>query len=80
MPLATIAGQPLSIVTDSPKKEISDTILVLLAPDGTPVLGSDDYKKSFAGFVWTAQETDVYRLRVTSFESVNTGEVSVARK
>jgi len=80
IPLATIAGQPLSIVTDSPTKEISDTILVLLAPDGTPVLGSDDYKKYFAGFVWTAQETGVYRLRLTSFESVNTGEMSVTRK
>ena len=80
IPLAAIAGQPLSIITESPTKEISDTILVVLAPDGTPVVGSDDFKKYFAGFVWTAQETGVYRLRVTSFESVNTGALSVTRK
>jgi hypothetical protein len=42
-------------------------------------MGSDDYKTYFARFVWTAQET-VYRLRVTSFESVNTGEFSVTQK
>lgn len=45
---------------------------MLLAPNSTPVVGSDDYKKYFAGFVWTAEETGVYRLWVTSFESVNT--------
>jgi hypothetical protein len=53
---------------------------VLLAPNSTPVVGSDDYKKYFAGFVWTAEETGVYRLWVTSFESVNTGVLGVTRR
>lgn len=80
VPIAAIAGQPISIDTDSPTREIYDTILVLLSPNGTPVVGSDDYKKYFAGFVWTAEETGVYRLRVTSFESVNTGALGVTRR
>jgi hypothetical protein len=80
VPVVAIAGQAISITTDSPTREISDTILVLLSPNGTPVVGSDDYKKYFAGFVWPAQETGVYRLRVTSFESVNTGALGVTRR
>ena len=78
IPAAAIAGQPISITTGS--HDFGDTILALLAPDGTPVVGSDDYKQYFAGFVWTAEETGVYFLQVTSFESVNTGELLVTRK
>ena len=60
-------------------RDFYDTILVLLAPDGTPVVGSDDAKFYFAGFEWVAGETGTYRLLVTSFESVNTGELVVTR-
>jgi tetratricopeptide (TPR) repeat protein len=78
IPLAVAAGETVSVATSS--KDFWDTILVLLAPDGTPVLGSDDYKGYFAGFDWVAPATGTYQLRVTSFEAVNTGELLVARK
>jgi hypothetical protein len=77
IPVAAIAGEAISIVTSS--SDFYDSILVLLAPDGSPVVGSDDYKKYFAGFEWVAGVTGTYRLRVTSFESVNTGEMVVTR-
>jgi tetratricopeptide (TPR) repeat protein len=78
IPLVVAAGETVSIATSS--KDFWDTILVLLAPDGTPVLGSDDYKGYFAGFVWVAPAAGTYELRVTSFEGVSTGELLVARK
>ena len=80
IPVAAIAGQTISITTNSPSHEIYDSILVLLAPDGSPVVGSDDYNKCFAGFKgWVAGVTGTYRLQVTSFESVSTGELVVTR-
>jgi Flp pilus assembly protein TadD len=78
IPVPATAGETLSIITGS--HDFYDTILVLLAPDGTPVLGSDDYKQYFAGFVWVAGVTGTYRLWVTSFEGVNTGDLVVSRK
>jgi hypothetical protein len=78
IPIAVAAGETVSIATSS--KDFWDTILVLLAPDGTPVLGSDDYKGYLAGFDWVAPGPGTYRLRVTSFEAVNTGVLQVARK
>jgi len=33
-----------------------------------------------AGLDWVASATGTYRVRVTSFESVNTGELVVTRK
>jgi hypothetical protein len=71
-------GETVSILTSS--RDFSDTILVLLAPDGTPVLGSDDYRQYFAGFQWMAAATGTYRIWVTSFESVNTGDLVVSRR
>lgn len=79
VPIDAAAGETLSIVTSSPSHEIWDSILVLLAPDGSPVVGGDDYVSYFAGFDWVAPATGTYRLRVTSFESVNTGELVVTR-
>ena len=77
IPLPATAGATIAIATSS--KDFYDTILVLLAPDGTPILGSDDYKSYFAGFSWVAPATGTYRVRVTSFESVNTGSLVVTR-
>lgn len=77
IPIAATAGETVSILTSS--KDFWDTILVLLAPDGTPVVGSDDYKGYMAGFEWVAPAAGTYKLRVTSFEAVNTGTLSVAR-
>jgi tetratricopeptide (TPR) repeat protein len=78
IPIPAAAGTPVSISTDS--KDFSDTILVLLAPDGTPLVGSDDAKSWFAGLSWVAPADGTYRLRVSSFEAVSTGTLLVARK
>jgi len=79
IPIAVSTGQTLSIATSSPSKEIYDSIAVLFAPDGTPVIGADDDNKYFAAFQWIAPASGTYTLWVTSFESVNTGELVVAR-
>jgi tetratricopeptide (TPR) repeat protein len=78
MSVAAVAGETVSIRTTS--ADMWDTIAVMLAPDGTPVVGGDDFVKYFAGFDWVATATATYRLRVTSFESINTGAVTVTRK
>jgi tetratricopeptide (TPR) repeat protein len=78
VPVPVTTGETLSVLTSS--HDFYDTILVLLAPDGTPVLGSDDYKSYFAGFSWVATQSGTYHIWVTSFESVNTGELDVSRK
>jgi pre-peptidase len=77
IPVTVNAGESLSIMTGSP--DFWDTILVVLAPDGTPVLSSDDYRAYFAGFEWTVPQTGTYHLQVTSFESIDTGELMVSR-
>jgi tetratricopeptide (TPR) repeat protein len=77
IPIPAVAGQVISITTSS--SDYWDTILVLLAPDGTPILGSDDANFYFAAFDWTAPATGEYRLQVTFFESVITGELQVRR-
>jgi tetratricopeptide (TPR) repeat protein len=78
IPLAAAAGQTILFTTSS--KDFYDTILVLLAPDGTPVLGNDDFKGWFAGFEWVAPATGTFRVRVTSFEGVSTGALVIMRK
>ena len=77
IPLAAVAGETISIATSS--EDFYDSIAVLLAPDGTPVVGSDDENAYFAAFEYAAQETGTYLLQVTSFEGVNTGELVVTR-
>jgi len=77
IPVAAIAGQTISIATSS--RDYWDSIAVLLAPDGAPVVGSDDANAYFAAFDWAAEETGTYVLRVTFFESVNTGKLVVKR-
>ena len=77
IPVNVTAGETLSIATSS--HDYWDTILVLLAPDGSPVLGSDDANAYMAAFDWTAEATGTYRLQVTFFESVITGELVVTR-
>jgi tetratricopeptide (TPR) repeat protein len=77
IPVIATAGHTISISTSS--KDFSDTIAVLLSPDGTPVVGSDDAHGYLAAFDWVAQETGAYRLQVTSFEAVSTGKLVVTR-
>jgi tetratricopeptide (TPR) repeat protein len=76
IPLDVAAGETIAIATGG---DFWDTILVVLAPDGTPVLGSDDFKAYLAGFEWVAEQTGTYRMLVSSFEAVGTGELIVAR-
>ncbi|MGL4551857.1 MAG: tetratricopeptide repeat protein, partial [Gemmataceae bacterium] len=71
IPLQLAAGEVLSVRTDSP--DFYDTLLVLIGPDGSPAVGSDDFTEYFAGLDWAAPQAGTYRLLVTSFEAVNTG-------
>jgi tetratricopeptide (TPR) repeat protein len=77
IPVEAVAGQTLSVATSSP--DFWDTILVLLAPDGTLVLGSDDAFKYLAAFEWVPAVSGTYRIRVTSFEAVSAGDLVVKR-
>lgn len=77
IPVPATAGETISITTSS--ADYWDTILVLLAPDGTPVAGGDDDWFYFAELDWVAGQTGIYLLQVTFFESVNSGEVVVTR-
>ncbi len=78
IPVPAFAGEIIAVATSS--QDYWDTIALLLAPDGTPVAGSDDASKYFAAFAWPAAETATYRLRVTFFEAVNSGQLLVKRK
>ena len=69
--------QTISISTSSP--DFWDSIAVLFAPDGTPVIGSDDDNDYHVAFDWEAVATGTYVLYASSFESVSTGELVVER-
>lgn len=75
--IAATAGATISITTGS--KDFWDSIAVLLGPDRTPVVGSDDDSGYHAAFDWVAPTTGTYWLQVTSFESVSTGTLAVKR-
>lgn len=77
VPIPASAGQTIAISTSSP--DFWDTIAVLYAPGGSPVVGSDDDNAYFAEFEYAAAATGTYVLQVTSFESVSTGELRVER-
>jgi hypothetical protein len=77
IPVTVAAGELLSIATSSP--DFWDTILVLRAPDGTPVLGSDDTNLYYAAIEWEAPQSGTYHILVTSFESIDTGTLVVTR-
>ena len=77
IPVTVTAGETLSIATSS--HDFWDTIMVLVGPDGSPVIGSDDANAYFAAFDWVASASGTYMLQVTSFESINTGGLVVTR-
>ena len=77
IPVSAEAGQTVSIATSS--HDYFDTIAVLLAEDGTPLVGADDTNGYFAAFDWVAPATATYRMRVTFFEGVNYGRIDVKR-
>lgn len=75
VPLPATAGGAISVATTG-----TDSIAVLLAPDGTAVTGGDDEAGSFAAVSWNAASSGTYRLRVASFEAVETGTLEVTRE
>ena len=77
IPIDATDRETISIATSS--DDFWDSIAVLLDPDGTPVVGSDDTNAYMAAFDWVAAETATYTLLVTSFESVSTGTLVVDR-
>lgn len=79
IPIDAVAGESIIVTTDGPNGDVWDTILVLLAPDGTPVVAADDVVDYLAALNWEAPINGTYRLIVTSFESVQAGEMTVSR-
>jgi tetratricopeptide (TPR) repeat protein len=79
IPLQATAGQAIKVATRSTVPSILDTILVVLGPDGSPVVGSDDAVKYFAALDWAPPATGTYQMRVTSFEAISTGPLVVTR-
>ncbi|HEX5589329.1 MAG TPA: tetratricopeptide repeat protein [Candidatus Limnocylindrales bacterium] len=77
VPLDATAGATISVATSS--GDMWDSIAVLLGPDGSPVVGSDDDAGYFAAFDWVPPATGTYRLLVTSFEAISTGQLDVSR-
>jgi tetratricopeptide (TPR) repeat protein len=77
IPIVVAAGESISITTSSP--DFWDSIALLVGPDGTPVLGSDDDSGYFAAFAHVAATSGTYVLLATSFESASTGALIVER-
>lgn len=77
VPIPAAAGAAISVSTSS--SDVSDSIAVLFDSEGRPVTGGDDEVGSFASIVRTATATGVSRLRVASFEAVETGSLLVTR-
>jgi hypothetical protein len=81
IPLTLTKGQKLNITTSSTIWNVWDSILVVIDPNGNPVVGSDDYIDYFAGLNnWTVPKSGTYRLEVTSFEAMHTGPLIVSRQ
>jgi tetratricopeptide (TPR) repeat protein len=77
VPFTVEAGETISIKTDA--TDYWDSIAVLLAPDGTPVIGSDDDNRYFAEFSYVAPVAGTYHMKLTFFEAVATGVLHVTR-
>lgn len=80
IPIDLNVEEQIVIGTGSDSTQVWDSILVLLGPDGTPVIGNDDFDGFYAGLDWMAPEAGRYTIRVTSFEGINTGPLVVTRK
>jgi hypothetical protein len=77
IPVPAVARTTISVSTSS--DDFSDSIAVLLDPDGVPVAGSDDENESFAAIDCAAMVTGTFQLLATSFEAVDTGVLRVSR-
>ena len=75
IPINVAAGETIAIATSS--RDFWDTVCVLVSPDGTAVIGSDDARAYFAEFDYVAPTAGTYKLKVTFFESVITGSLNV---
>lgn len=79
VPISVTAGQTITVRTSSRDADLWDTIALLRAPNGSPVVGADDENGYFAAFDWVAAETGTYTMLVSSFEAVSTGKLVVTR-
>ncbi len=79
IPIQATAGTTLSLVTDSPSGEVSDTIMVLLNSNGIAVTGNDDANGFYAAFEYQVPVSSTYKLLVTSFEAIGTGQITISR-
>jgi tetratricopeptide (TPR) repeat protein len=79
VPLNVNAGERLSIIIGNGSSGV-DTLLALVAPDGSFVTGSDDYIDLNAGFERIMDEGGTYTLWLTSFEGAGSGEVTISRE
>ncbi|MFL6466852.1 MAG: tetratricopeptide repeat protein [Pyrinomonadaceae bacterium] len=77
IPITVGAGEIISIKTNA--TDYWDSIAVLLAPDGTPLIGSDDDNRYFAEFTYVAPVAGTYHMKVTFFEAVAVGVMHVTR-
>lgn len=77
VPLPLRSGATISVGTSS--DAITDSIAVLLDPEGRPVTGGDDEAGAFAVVRHVAASDGTYGLRVASFEAVETGTLVVTR-
>ena len=80
IPVEVAEDQRILLGTGSTSPQVWDSILVLLGPDGTPVIGNDDFDGFFAGLDWVATESGTYTVRITSFEAINKGPLTVTRE
>lgn len=72
-------GETLRIAATSAVDKV-DTIMVLLAEDGTLITGNDDSVELNAGFTYEIDNAGTYTLLVSSFEAAGSGEVTVTRE
>lgn len=79
IPLEVTAGETLTVNLDSPADGV-DTMLVLVAPDGSLVAATDDVVDLNAGLEGVIiAEGGTYNLLIATFEGAGTGEVIVTR-
>lgn len=80
IPLEVEAGEHLTIMTSGDPMEL-DSFIALIAPDGQPVTGNDDfaYPNFSAGFETDIDSAGTYLLMVSTFTGAGAGELTVTR-
>jgi hypothetical protein len=81
IPIAGQAGEMLSAIARPAENSQVDPLIVLLAPDGTPLIGTDDINQNdFAALIedFELSETGDYTLVVTHSGGGADGDIVVA--